>query len=475
MIELTSASREELIEAIRGLVARVAELEAENLRLRRGGGTPAELWIRPSRPAKEKQKRKHRAQGFVRRREPADEVREHAMERCPDCGRKLTGGTPHRRRQVIELVLESRVVEREAGSLPHVVLSRYCSLCDKRWLPKLEDEEIGAVGKRRFGASVQSLVTLLHIAGRLPIRKRGEETRPYRKRGEETRPYRMIRQLLRETCDLHLSNGAVGDLLEGVAAKAEPRVKAILEQVRASEAVCGDETGWREDGVNQVQHMGYVWTFSTPTLRYFVRDASRASRVPEEVLGEDFAGTVTCDFYAAYNKLGVLQRCWFHLLQEAEELAERNADRPDVKSWEQALKALYQEATAFTEACRESPPDSRLRRQARRRLEQKAKQLARPYAKDPQALQRVLAQRILKHLPELFVFVTNPAVPATNNLAERSLRPLVIARKISGGTRSSKGSDTMMKLMSLLGTWLLQGKPLHATCQKMLLSPARAP
>ena len=451
MTDLASASREELLEIIRGLLARVealearvAELEAENLRLRRGGGSPTEFALKPSRPPKEKQERKLRAQAFVRRREKADEVRPHILERCPDCGARLTGdGWEHRRHQVIELEFRPRVVD-------HVVMARRCGACGKRCLPKLEDQAIGAVGKRRFGASVQSLVAMLHIAGRLPMG--------------------MIRRMLQESCGLHLSNGAVVDLLDGVRAKAEPTVAEILEQVRGSASVCADETGWREDGVN-----GYVWTFSTPTLRYFVREASRAGRVPEEVLGEHFAGTVTCDFYAGYNRLGVLQRCWFHLLQDAKELAERNADRPEVSAWEQALKALYQEATAFTEACPALPPDSRPRRQARRRFERAARQLARPYAKDPQALPRILAQRILKHLPELFVFVTDPAVPATNNLAERSLRPTVIARKISGGTRSPKGSDTKMKLMSLIGTWLLQGKPLHATCQDMLLSPARAP
>ncbi len=41
----------------------------------------------------------------------------------------------------------------------------------------------------------------------------------------------------------------------------------------------------------------------------------------------------------------------------------------------------------------------------------------------------------------------------SNNLAERSVRPLVIARKISGGTRSPEGSDTRMGLFSLFGTW----------------------
>jgi transposase IS66 family protein len=56
----------------------------------------------------------------------------------------------------------------------------------------------------------------------------------------------------------------------------------------------------------------------------------------------------------------------------------------------------------------------------------------------------------------LFVFIAVPGVPAHNNLAERSVRPLVIARKISGGSRSPKGSQTRMGLASIFGTWMAQ-------------------
>ena len=58
-----------------------------------------------------------------------------------------------------------------------------------------------------------------------------------------------------------------------------------------------------------------------------------------------------------------------------------------------------------------------------------------------------------KHIKELFVFVAEPDVPADNNAAERSLRPLVVSRKISGGTRSEPGTDSKMTLASLFGTW----------------------
>ena len=75
------------------------------------------------------------------------------------------------------------------------------------------------------------------------------------------------------------------------------------------------------------------------------------------------------------------------------------------------------------------------------------------------------------HIKELFVFVAHPEVPPDNNAAERSLRPVVISRKVSGGTRSNQGTDTKMTLASLFGTWRAQGfNPLTA-CLQLLTSP----
>jgi hypothetical protein len=82
--------------------------------------------------------------------------------------------------------------------------------------------------------------------------------------------------------------------------------------------------------------------------------------------------------------------------------------------------------------------------------------------------QRILAERIGKFLPELFVFVECPEVPSENNAAERAIRPAVTARKISGGRRSAKGSETRMALMSLFGTWHLRGEDAMESCRRML-------
>jgi hypothetical protein len=62
-------------------------------------------------------------------------------------------------------------------------------------------------------------------------------------------------------------------------------------------------------------------------------------------------------------------------------------------------------------------------------------------------------------------------VPADNNCAERGVRPLVVRRKISGGSRGAPGSDTRMVLTSLFETWRAQGhNPLDA-CRRLLQGP----
>jgi cell division protein FtsB len=456
MQELHTATRDELLSLVHTLVEQVQALQsqvqqlqaevgaqAEEIeRLRRGGGgggkaVPA--WVKPNRPKQEKTARKRRGQAFVRRREAQpDEVQEHAVACCPDCGRTLEGGWVHRRRQVIEMLPPRvRVIE-------HVLIARRCGVCRKRHLPTLAPGVLGVQGKRRFGVSVQSLVAVLHGRYRVPMKE--------------------IRRLFLELCGLRVSDGEMVALLDGVVAAGQAELSRLLEAVRGSPVVCADETGWRQDGKN-----GWLWTFDTPTVRYFQYRKTRSGIVPEEVLGEDFGGIVSCDCYVGYNRLlAEKQRCWAHLLRDLHDLKEQHADQPEVSAWVEAIQARYEEAKAVPAG---TPPQ---RRRTRRQFEVRLDALVRPLARQAEAPHRVLAERIRRHLLEWFVFVEYPEVPSTNNLAERSLRPAVIARKISGGTRSEKGSHTKMGLMSLLATWAAQGKPLLPACQSLLLTGSPA-
>ena len=68
-------------------------------------------------------------------------------------------------------------------------------------------------------------------------------------------------------------------------------------------------------------------------------------------------------------------------------------------------------------------------------------------------------KNLLKRRKEwLFQFVINPDVEPTNNRAERALRPSVIYRKTSGGSRSERGAEIYTKLYSIYYTSKLRKK-----------------
>ncbi len=87
-----------------------------------------------------------------------------------------------------------------------------------------------------------------------------------------------------------------------------------------------------------------------------------------------------------------------------------------------------------------------------------------------------LAKRLLRHQDELFQFVLVPGLPADNNLAERSIRPLVVIGKISAGSRSAEGTKTRLTLASLFGTWAARNlNPFRQCLAALQHPPATAP
>jgi len=313
------------------------------------------------------------------------------------------------------------------------------------------------VGQQRLGLNLLSLIAVLREEGRLPLRAVG----PAGPSGSAA-PLGLatIQWYLRTVQRLRLSLGALVGALQQVARHGAAAAEQIRQQVRASPVSHADETGWREDGRN-----GYVWTFSTPTARDFVR-GGRNKEVVDEVLGSACQGVLCSDFYAAYNHYpGLKQRCWAHLLRDIHDLGERPPTDERLGAWATQIHGVYERAKRL------ASPSPAQRQRARRRFQDELLALCTPFLQDQAAAQRTLCARIDKFLPELFVFVAQPEMPADNNAAERSLRPLVTSRKISGGTRSEAGSATKLVLASLFGTWRLQGRDPFLACRQVLASP----
>ena len=446
MLDLQQATREQLIQLNLQLIAqlqllqeRVKQLEAD-LESLRGGGSKSSppSFVKANRPARNKKKRKKRAHGFARKLDHPTARVEHSMQQCPGCRVDLTGRRVIKSRQVIELPpVQVQVVE-------HLLVERCCPNCRKRWAPQMDLSAL-AVGKQRFGVSVQAEVALLREGCRLP--------------------FRVIQDYLHHRFGLRVSVGQLVALVEGVARRGKQVVEGFKQQIRGSPVVNGDETTWREGGQN-----GYVWSFSTDLVRYFLYRKSRSAAVVKEVLGEEFDGVLVSDFYGAYNAhLGLHQRCWVQLLRDIHELKEKHGDDRQLKRWAQAVKAIYEGSKEYKgPTARLGPVEQQQERVKRQRdYERELMRVCRPHLREKR-LQSRLCERIERFLPELFVFVADSRVPSDNNGAERSVRHLVVSRKISGGTRSARGRETKSVLASLFGTWRLQRLDFYQSCLNLL-------
>jgi transposase len=422
----------EVTEQLRVAQARIEELEKLK--------TPAPAFVKAKKkkaqeepkPARKKRAAEHNR---ARPRSKPTQIVEHRLVSCPDCHLRLGGISLARLREVIAVPAPAPVEVTE-----HRIYKGWCAGCQK-WHEAPADLHEQAMGKSRIGVRLASLIATLRTVMRLPIRQ--------------------IQAYLLTLHGVKISSGEIVELLHRIKEQMQPQLDALKLEIRASPAIQADETGWREDGLN-----GYIWAVSTPTLRYYEYHHSRGGEVVKHLIGEDYGGVLGSDFYAAYNiHQGLHQRCWVHFLRDGHELKEKYPHDEPLFSWAASVKAIYEQAVTWAEQGPDphlSPRQQQQTRVAQQHVfEQQLLEVCRPYV-GTATPQHTLCERVERFLPELFVFVAVPGVPSHNNLAERSVRPLVVARKISGGTRSPQGSQTRMGLASLFGTWMAQHlNPFH--------------
>ena len=65
----------------------------------------------------------------------------------------------------------------------------------------------------------------------------------------------------------------------------------------------------------------------------------------EDVLGNDFNGVLSSDFYAAYNTYaGFHQRCWVHYLRDVHTLTEEYPNERRLRRWATSVHRIYEDA-----------------------------------------------------------------------------------------------------------------------------------
>lgn len=278
------------------------------------------------------------------------------------------------------------------------------------------------------------------------------------------------RDLMHDFFGLTVSRAGLLGQLKWCGQLFEPVVEELLERLRVSPVVQGDETGWRIDG-----RSAWVWCFRDPKLAIFLIDKHRSRAVIARVLGPSFSGTLVSDFYAAYGGLDCdKQRCLVHLLRELAKLRE-TLPRPSVRAFVQPAIALFQDAMQLAKdrETLEKPVFAAARRAIHDRFDDL---LLGCRSENAECLR--IWRRLAKHCDELFTFLDDPRVPADNNGCERDIRSLAAIRSDGGVHRAEWSAAAFARIKSVIVTGLKNGKRFieyGLTVVRAKLSGARVP
>ena len=231
-----------------------------------------------------------------------------------------------------------------------------------------------------------------------------------------------------------LSRGGSVHTVLRAASRCEPVYKAIRQAVGQSDWVVPDETGWRVGG-----HPAWLHTLVGPDATAYVIDPTRGSTVAEAVLGLDYDGTMIHDSWSPYDRFVNAHhpQCLQHLLRRCDEM----------------------EAVVCG------------------RLENQPTDLIFPPRTN--AANERLARHLWADRGDLFTFLRQPGLDATNWRAELAIRFGVILRKVWGGSRTWAGARAQLVLMSVWRTCWQQGRSaldflsqlLHGTSVTLALPP----
>jgi transposase len=424
---------DELMEEIKGLKGKLRYLERKEQEGYFGSSTPSSQVPLKTNARKENQRKRggakpgHRGHG----RQTFDEsgadrvvrVESEVGNRCPRCGGPLEDkGTENHCVMDIPPLKTERIL--------YLLPKRYCPRCRQTYQPPAP----GVLPRSLYGNQLVATAATMHYLHGIPMG-------------------RIIEQI-----DIGL--GPLIKIFHRLAKIFGPIPSRLIESYRQSPVKHADETSWRNDGQS-----GYVWLFATDKISLFLFRKTRSSSVPREVFGDKpLPGTLVVDRYNAYSKAPcALQYCYAHLLREVEEIEKEFSEVEEVKTFVGVLAPLL--ATAM---------HLRSLRITDAQFYQQAAEVKDQILEVVHACARHLAIRRIQEIfhdneDRIYRWAKDRQIPADNNLAERDLRPTVIARKVSFGSQSDAGAQTRGVLMTTLRTLKKQTQTDAASALKTIL------
>ena len=357
--------------------------------------------------------------------EEIDEFQIHTLDRCPDCGGKLK-----------EVENAARVVQQvEVAKKPihieqHTGLCYWCGHCRKlHYAPMPAHIEKGRLIGPRLTAVIAYMKGGCHCS------------------------FSTIRKFLRDIVGVTISRGQLSKLIQKASAAFEQAYNELLEYLPCETKLNVDETGHKEN-----KKRFWTWCFRADAYTLFKIADTRSSRVLLDVLGEDFAGVIGCDYFSAYRKYMkdfdvLVQFCIAHLVRELKYLAGLS-DKATANYGQRLLDAMRDMFSIFHKTEEITANSFAKAMQESRKAFLDIALIDVPDSRQAQNL----ANRFRKHGNAYFQFITTPDIGPTNNLAEQAIRFVVIDRHITQGTRSENGRLWSERIWTVPATCANQGR-----------------
>ncbi len=335
----------------------------------------------------------------------------HPIQTCTHCQGEL-------HKKSIKVFFEEDIpLPIESITTKHEVEVGYCPTC------KRQSSGCPIPSKKVIlGDNVKKYVCILSIANRLS--------------------HAQIQDHLNDIFKLHLSIGEIGNMLREEADKLRPEYQTLKESVLSQAGTHYDETGWK---VQKEEQGRYAWvatgTENNDTVFFLGRSRGKGNI---DDIGKGKVG-ISDDYGAYKNAFTEHQLCWAHPQRKLRDLAE--SSELGERKRRQVIKAYHQFSNLYQNIRKRI--GNEISSYLKKKFQSVFRQLSQKHNLDPTPLLKI-KESLRKNQEKYFTFLNHPTIPIDNNKAERSLRPLVIKRKICFGSRTQRGAETTSILASVI-------------------------
>lgn len=345
----------------------------------------------------------------------------HPIDTCTHCGESFT------ERDSIVYFEEDIPLPQKKTVIQHTTEKGYCTHC-RKWSTGAPLPYARVV----LGDTVKRYIVYLSVVCRLS--------------------YTQIQDVLAQTYDFDISQGEIAKIMGQEGTKLRPAYEQLKERIRGEPSVHLDETSWnlvKGDGYGR-----YAWTMAggMSTDAVFLLGKTRGKGNATNLIGDSTA-VVNSDDYGAYRTLSnPHQLCCAHILRKLRDLAGSDKLTSDIH--DHCVTTYHTFATIYADI--ETARMSLTPQSAYTTLLKGLYTFAQVHPLDFKKLSCIKGQ-IRERAENYLTCLHYPMVASDNNLAERSLRHLVLKRKISFGSFSEKTADTLAVLLSVLMSYKRRG------------------